>query len=335
MVKKSKLKKFIVSFTVVMTVFIVFFSMLTYAATDYWQVSMPISQPNCTDTFTYVEVVTHNSDGSFGPSVFLISAVLPIGSNETPESPNIAVQISGNTITFRKSASSDYFYNILYVGGNGDLWDIGTISTNSTVSTSYSNPICACRCYGFAVDSGSTLVNNITNVAFIYGSDNVSINYLAAIMQILQNKNNDDIVGAINNQTQQQIEADKENTDNILSGWDKPDSPSDGSFNDYGSVEDDLIGSTQDNQTTASAEVNDSFLGSLQRNFSSMSAITKMFSDMLLSKMPDFGALVWFSLAMGVVPLIVGLSIQGLRAHDKAAARERRASERASRRKGG
>lgn len=139
-----------------------------------------------------------------------------------------------------------------------------------------------------------------------------------------QNENTDKIIGN-QNQISSDIQANQDkNTSEILYGKEFDDSlASDESFGNYEDVESGLIDGTQSNSDKATQEVNDNFIGSLQRNVSGLAAVSGMFTDMLLTKIPDLNTIVWFSLAMGIVPLLVGLSVQGLRASDRAAAHAR------------
>ncbi len=160
----------------------------------------------------------------------------------------------------------------------------------------------------------TTFAAFVTDITFSDGTSEIIDN---------QNKNTQSIIDNQNSNTQAEIEADKENTDKILNGWDTDAAPDENTTDNYSDIEHSLIDGTQDNADNANVEVTDNFIGSLQRYVSGFSAVSQMFSDLLLVQAPDVNGIVWFSLAMGVVPLIVGLSVQGLRSSDRAAARKR------------
>lgn len=101
----------------------------------------------------------------------------------------------------------------------------------------------------------------------------------------------------------------------VTFGYQKPGGGS--AVEDYGSAESDIISSTDEAAEASRTEVNDTVLGSLQRYMSGFSAVSAMFADFLQVSVPDFGVLMYFSLAIGMFPLLVGLTINGLKSRDR------------------
>lgn len=133
-----------------------------------WFINMPISQPNCTDEFAYIEVFTHSTDQGFGVDTYLIHAVKDLTATIQTSNPTLVTNVSGRTLTFTTGASS-YYVDIFCVNSLGTLWNIGTTQGNGTISTTYSSPanIACIKYYGFAVNDASTVVNNITNISVV------------------------------------------------------------------------------------------------------------------------------------------------------------------------
>lgn len=94
------------------------------------------------------------------------------------------------------------------------------------------------------------------------------------------------------------------------------DKPNTDKFNELEDLENQLTEDSQQQSNDEINKVNDSLLGSLQRYTSGFSAVGALFLNLAL-KVVDIQALVYISLAIGVVPLIVGLTVNGLRASDK------------------
>ncbi len=171
----------------------------------------------------------------------------------------------------------------------------------------------------------ATCFNQSAGTAVIYRIEiqNVNIDTLGT----------QDIIANQDKNASEIMQNQNENTDEILNGWDTDASPDENTTDDYSDIEQSLIDDTQDNADNANVEVTDNFVGSLQRYVSGFGAVSQMFSDLLLVQVPDVNGIVWFSLAMGVVPLIVGSAVIGLRSRDRAAARDRSNSVGGRRRK--
>lgn len=327
----------------ILSVFVIIFSFLCIPvsaaeAGNYWSVRMPISQPTCTDNFCYIEVVVADSNtGALHGSVFLINAVASPSTSD-PGAPYLGVLVSGGTISFSKRSGSPYNFNIFCIDDIGNIWDIGSTTDSSTaISTTYSNNIVLVRYYGFAVRSGNSVVNNVGDVEFTYGSDNTAINYLALILSTLRNQSNSDVTGAINNQTSQleqnqNANADAikenqdENTDKILNGWENDTPVDDGDTSILGDIETDLINDNKDSANTEISGVLDNVYGSLQRLSSSFGAVGTMFRQLTI-RVPDLNVFIFFSLSIGLIPLIVGMGINGLRASDRRNVKARREAD--------
>lgn len=125
------------------------------------------------------------------------------------------------------------------------------------------------------------------------------------------------------------INNDNQNTDKIigsLGGNDDYNSPGSGDLGNLEDSESALINGNKAQSDEANNRINDNVLGSIQRLASSFGATAAMFQDMGL-KLPDLSVLLYFSLILGIVPIIVGLSINNLRGHDAKVARERSHSD--------
>lgn len=162
------------------------------------------------------------------------------------------------------------------------------------------------------------------NVVSYYNCPNPISAYLVSTYVFTPiDKATQDIIDNQDNNASEIMQNQNENTDEILNGWDTDASPDENTTDDYSDIEQSLIDDTQDNADNANVEVTDNFVGSLQRYVSGFGAVSQMFSDLLLVQVPDVNGIVWFSLAMGVVPLIVGSTFMGLRSRDRASARVR------------
>lgn len=183
-----------------------------------WFINMPISQPNCTDEFAYIEVFTHSTEQGFGVDTYLIHAVKDLSATIQTSNPTLVTTVNGRELTFTTGASS-YYVDIFCINSVGTLWNIGTTQGNGTISTLYSAPanIACVKYYGFAVNDASTVVNNITNISAVYGNDINSIQYLYEILLAIQSQSNSDVVGAINSASQNE----QNNANAIQSNADK------------------------------------------------------------------------------------------------------------------
>ena len=134
------------------------------------------------------------------------------------------------------------------------------------------------------------------------------------------------IINNQNQNTQNILNNQNENADKIigsLGGNDDYNSPGSGDLGNLEDSESALINGNKAQSDEANNRINDNVLGSIQRLASSFGATAAMFQDMGL-KLPDLSVLLYFSLILGIVPIIVGLSINNLRGHDAKVARERR-----------
>lgn len=144
-------------------------------------------------------------------------------------------------------------------------------------------------------------------------------------MSIIGDDGTDDIINNQNQNTQNILNNQNENADKIigsLGGNDDYNAPGSGNLGNLEDSESALINGNKAQSDEANNRINDNVLGSIQRLASSFGATAAMFQDMGL-KLPDLSVLLYFSLILGIVPIIVGLSINNLRGHDAKVARER------------
>lgn len=149
----------------------------------------------------------------------------------------------------------------------------------------------------------ATVFNQSSGTAYIYRIEIQNINV--------------DTVGTqdiINNQNQ--------NTDEILNGWQSSGSVDGGDNDMLADAESGLINDNQGAAENEISNVNDNVFGSIQRLASSFGAAGSLFRQLTV-RVPDFNVFIYFSLAIGVVPLIVGMGINGLRASDRRSSRDR------------
>lgn len=133
------------------------------------------------------------------------------------------------------------------------------------------------------------------------------------------------IINNQNQNTQNILNNQNENADKIigsLGGNDDYNAPGSGDLGNLEDSESALINGNKVQSDEANNRINDNVLGSIQRLASSFGATASMFQDMGL-KLPDLSVLLYFSLILGIVPIIVGLSINNLRGHDAKVVRER------------
>lgn len=192
-----------------------------YSNGGNWFIDIPISQPNCTDDFAYIEVFTHSTEKGFSVDTYLIHAVKDLGSTIQTQNPTLVTTVNGRKLTFTTGTGS-YYVEIFCVNQVGTLWNIGSTQGSGTVSTIYSAPsnIACIKYYGFAVNDASSVINNITNISAVYGNDINSVQYLYEILLAIQSQSNNeqanadknasDIQQNQNDNTDKQIQADKD-----------------------------------------------------------------------------------------------------------------------------
>lgn len=134
------------------------------------------------------------------------------------------------------------------------------------------------------------------------------------------------IVDNQNENTDKIIDNQDKNTSEITNGWDTDADTTVPGADDYSSAESALMDDTQSAASSKTSEVTDSALASFQKHVSAFSAISTMFKDLLQSSVPELGSLVYISLALGIVPLLVGLTINEFKSHDKFNAEQKRAA---------
>lgn len=356
---KNKLKKFLFVLPILSLVFSLIclpVSADTGSTNQYFgnttYISMPISQPSVSDNFAYIEVILQDSrTGSYSAGVYLISAFSPNVSTDLPSIQTIVGNFTNNrqSITFVPKSSSSYDYRVFFVNSVGSYWDLGIADTSSNVVDTHNyNSVVAIRYYGFAIDDGNTIVNSSASTLFnvAYGTDYLHSALLTAILDNMPgtdyiidsitdnaDENTQALSGTISTENQINRKNDDdnaqaiqdnadENTDKILNGWENDVEVESG---DTGSLEDSEKDFIANNQQAADEEVSaatDNIFSSVRRLSSSFGAVGTMFRQLTV-RVPDFNVFIYFSLVIGIVPLIVGMTVNGLRASDRASARQR------------
>lgn len=311
-------------------------------------VSMPISQPTISDNFAYVEVILQDSrNGSYSAGVYLISAnSLSVDS----DTPSIQVNVSSfsnnqQSISFVPKASSSFDYRIFFVNASGNYWDLGVSKPGyNVVDTHTYNSVVSIRYYGFALDDGNSIINSSVSSLFnvAYGTDYVNTVLLNRILESLHDKTAvedaiDDAASSISGSvsdsadqmqhtmdenTQSQIENANENTDKLANGWENEVEVESGNTSDLEGAEQGFINDNQQQFDSELSEASDNVFVSIRRLMSSFGAVSTLFRQLSV-RVPDSNILIYFSLIIGIVPMIVGASINGLRSADRASARSR------------
>lgn len=154
------------------------------------------------------------------------------------------------------------------------------------------------------------LIPEIFDVVTFYNTVNPLSLYMVATFEFTPiDKGAQDIIDNQNANTDKVI--------NSLGGSADYNAPSDGDLNNLDELESSLINDNKDAAESNRLDINDSVIGSVQRLTSSFGAVTALFQDITLGTIPDISILIYFSIFIGLVPLIVGLSVQGLRARDR------------------
>lgn len=304
---KSKLKKLLVVLLVFIVVFSIGFSCFAVAPNGY--VLMPI---NVGDTWL-------EDYGVISPS---------ITNNDSTFTFTIP---SGYVTNVQKYFATDFFSRQSAIISNYNDFYIEMTLTNvvhKRVSLKFKNTDIE---YDFTYDGndgtpGSELHFHLELKEFKFPSDSFTIlvefqkGFEGQASLVVDNfyYRNSSTSNIINNQN--------ENADKIigsLGGNDDYNSPGSGDLGNLEDSESALINGNKAQSDEANNRINDNVLGSIQRLASSFGATAAMFQDMGL-KLPDLSVLLYFSLILGIVPIIVGLSINNLRGHDAKVARERR-----------
>lgn len=292
--------------------------------------TVPVSQPSVSDYSGYVEI--HAQDDSGQSFAYVYIFVLGFSENSYPPNtyPSVIVSHVSSTNSVKFTAASGYTMSMYCVDSSGANLFKGL---NKDVINANFTQVHSIRCYGAAfLDSSSVFTGEAFSV--VYGSDGPSYVLLSQILAVLSGQSNSDIISN-NNQIASQIQQNQdentdkiiqnqeEQTDKITNGWQSDADVESGETDNVASAEQDLIDGNKEQFDTEVSAVNDSVLGSIQRYASSFGCVGAVFRNLFL-KVPDFNVLIYFSLAIGIVPLIVGLSINGLRASDRRQARQRR-----------
>lgn len=327
---KKHFKKFIFVLPILIIVFSIVFCVPVSALEFSDNFQMPISQPNVSDSLAYMEIVVRDGNGNYFAHVFLISFFATANNVQANPFCNLILNPDndiGEDYKITLSDRDDYsYFNVVEINQNGDVCVYGS-SVQGDVSIPFRwYEVVSLKIYG------SIYVDPLSEIEIYqgggipytisYGSDSVSLTLLNAILSTLQNQNNNDVTGAINNQTDKLQQNQNENTDKILNGWQNDDSVDSGDTGDLNDIEGALIDDTKGNADNSISDVTDNVIGSVQRLASSFGAVGSMFRQLTV-RIPDFNLFIYFSLLIGVVPLIVGLTVQGLRSSDRASARSR------------
>lgn len=151
----------------------------------YTAINMPISQPNVTDSFYYIEVVTQYDTGQNVGYVLLINDNSSYGVNL-----HISSEESFTITSFGSSS-------LITICETGAIYNKGSFTTGGTWISTF-NKVVSITCYGNINATGIEKYNS-QRFSFVYGSNSVSNGYLAAILAALNGQNNNDV---INNQNQ-------------------------------------------------------------------------------------------------------------------------------------
>ncbi len=200
---------------------------------------MPISQPNVSENLSYMEVITRDGNGNFFAHVYLISFFAT--ANNVEDNPFCSLYLSPNNIIGEDnkiilSDRDDFsYFTVLEINRYGDVYHYGSSLQGNVYIPWRWYEVVSLKTYGsIYVDPNSNITNYQSGDPYTisYGSDNVSLTLLNAILSTLQNQNNNDVTGAINNQTDKLQQNQDANTDRLLGAGSDVNQPDFNSTND-------------------------------------------------------------------------------------------------------
>lgn len=208
-------------------------------------VSVPISQPNVSDNFSYVEIIAEDSNGNLNAYIILLSSFSSVDGGSADMFCTLSFPGSNDIGTPSKlrfsdrSSSSSQYLSAVYVNKNGSFDTLGTSIVNGYIDVSLQwYEIVYLRVYGNIIVSGSLSGYNQLGAAISYGTSFETNTLLSSLLSVLQNQSNADIIANANknaqniqdnadqnasdiqanqdSNTDKEIQAEKENTQAII-----------------------------------------------------------------------------------------------------------------------
>lgn len=323
----KKFKKIIV----IIPIIVILFSLICIPVSAVGSVhSVPISQPPVGDNYGYVEVL-----GGYGEAYVYLYTI--ISSNNSPCFLSVTGYLHEITFGVNISEPNTSYMLYLYVYRNdGTSRYIGS-TLDGTLSDRYVQGIAGVHVYGNSTFIQSGAWASSIDWSVIYGSDTYSYNALLDILAVLRSQSNADIIAnADKNANNIQSNADKnaneikenadKNTSQITDGYENDtDTTLEGS-DDYKDLEEEAIGSTNEQAKAEASNVTDGANSGFLKYMSAFTSVGNMFADFFQITVPDFGILVMISLAIGILPLLVGLTVNDAKSRDRFNAREARSA---------
>lgn len=289
---------------------------------------MPISRPYVTDDIGYLEILLQSkTTGIREPVVFMYT----LSATNDTVSKYATVTGTSSSISFRCNTSSGSGYIYVYgVRYDGSVFYLGSALDSALTYNAPSDfRISGAHFYG----STLSLFNDVAFTSQIawsiaYGEEYQSQVYLAQIIDLLRSKSNADIIAdADKNANEIKDNADKnaneikenadKNTSQITDGYQNDtDTTLEGS-DDYKNLEEEAIGSTNEQAKNEASNVTEGANNGFLKYMSAFTSVGNMFADFFQITVPDFGILVMISLAVGILPLLVGLSVNEAKARDR------------------
>lgn len=312
---KSKTLKILVCCTLIFT-----FICFSVSAETGRIFTVAISQPPSGDDFGYVEILARDNVGYYFVEVYLFSIAHNMGSDDVLDN-SLRLDITANDHSvildpylYTSDPSALVWTNFYGISSSGSFFNLGSY-VNSGFTSNFGSTVLGVRGYG-PVKVHSNLTENVP-FSVVYGSDAGSYNTLQAILAALNNQSNSDIIANANQNAQAIQDNQDKNTSQILNGWENDSPAESGDIGNLDELESGLIDDANNQADSHRVNINDSVIGSIQRLTSSFGAVSALFQDITLGSIPDISVLIYFSIFIGLVPLIVGLSVQGLRARDR------------------
>lgn len=140
-------------------------------------ITMPISKPNATEGFYYVEMITKESDGTLYAWVFMINDNNNNGCNFI---------INGKAVTITTYGPS----SVVIIKDTGHVYNKGSNTNGGSYNASFSGTIIGVTAYGNVITNS----NLNSGVDIVYGDDNISVQLLLSILNTLNAQSNGDII---------------------------------------------------------------------------------------------------------------------------------------------
>ena len=197
------------------------------SSANYYYVTSPISQPQCTENSCYIEIVCQdiNTWQRYG-YVFLISFS---NTSNRPACGITFIRNGANNCSIKFTNISDGVMQYVRITEGGGVYTSSAIAMEQSLTEPNYTNIVSAKVYGCSFVSPQS--SNVNTVPFItvYGSDRKSIELLESIQSLIcglgninanQDKNANNIINSQNSNAQQIQQNQNQNTDKITNNND-------------------------------------------------------------------------------------------------------------------